>query len=110
MMRPKTKLMAGIVMLALPAAVQAADQALTAAEVLKGLQDFYAKTARPNGSFAPGTDPDYLGMSDSAYSDLAPVTYAVVLHRTFGWKLPQEEQTAKFLLERQKPDGAFVNV
>jgi hypothetical protein len=89
---------------------QAAEPAVTAEQVLQGLRDFYAKTARPDGSFAPGVDPDYLGMSDSAYSDLAPVTYAVVLHRTFGWKLPHEEQTIKFLLGRQKADGAFVNV
>jgi geranylgeranyl transferase type-2 subunit beta len=48
-------------------------------------------------------------MSDSAYSDLAPVAYAVVLHRTFGWELPHPEATRKFLLGRQRRDGAFVN-
>src|SRR5262249_47542433 len=57
-------------------------------EVLGGVKEFFKKTARPDGSFRPGLDPDYRGMSDSAYSDLAPVTYAVILHRTFGWKLP----------------------
>jgi geranylgeranyl transferase type-2 subunit beta len=82
---------------------------IKADEGLKGLRDFYRKTAEPNGSFRPGIDPDYEGMSDSAYSDLAPVTYAVVLHKTFGWPLPQPEQTRKFLLGRQSPDGAFVN-
>jgi hypothetical protein len=79
-------------------------------EVLKGLRQFYARTARPDGSFAPGVDPDYRGMSDSAYSDLAPVTYAVTIHKTFGWKLPHEEKTLAFLLARQKADGSFVNV
>ncbi len=49
-------------------------------------------------------------MSDSAYSDLAPVTYAVILHKTFGWKLPDEVKTRDFLLSRQEKDGAFVNV
>ena len=44
------------------------------------------------------------------YSDLAAPTYAVVLHRTFGWKLPHEAKTRRFFLERQKSDGAFVNV
>src|SRR5438105_759081 len=68
----------------------------TAREVLEGLRDFYAKTARDDGSFSPGIDPDYRGMSDSAYSDMAAVTYAVVLHRTFGWKLPHDPQTAEF--------------
>src|SRR5947208_14590500 len=49
-------------------------------------------------------------MSDSAYSDLAPTAYAVVIHKTFGWPLPDEEKTRQFLLCRQAPDGAFVNV
>ena len=77
---------------------------------LAGLRSFLQKTARPDGSFRPGIDPDYEGMSDSAYSDLAPTAYAVVLHKTFGWKLPHEEKTRQFLLCRQMPDGAFVNV
>jgi geranylgeranyl transferase type-2 subunit beta len=79
-------------------------------DVLKGVRRFFAKTAKADGSFRPGTDPDYEGMSDSAYSDLAPVAYAVVIHRTFGWKLPHEEKTKSFLLARQRKDGAFVNV
>ena len=49
---------------------------IDAPTILAGLKEFYAKTARPDGSFQPGLDPDYLGMSDSAYSDLAAVTYA----------------------------------
>src|SRR4051812_12950802 len=82
----------------------------TTEQVLQGVRTFFAKTARPDGSFQPGLDPEYRGLSDSAYSDLAPVTYAVILHRTFGWKLPDEERTRQFLLGRQRPDGAFVNV
>src|ERR671932_60565 len=77
---------------------------------LAGLREFFRKTAKPDGSFRPGIDPDYEGMSDSAYSDLAPVAYAVVLHRTFGWELPDEAKTREFLLSRQRPDGAFFNV
>ena len=53
-----------------------ADSPAKPEQVLDGLKSFYAKTARRDGSFQPGIDPDYLGMSDSAYSDLAPVTYA----------------------------------
>lgn len=79
-------------------------------EVLAGLRTFFVKSARPDGSFGPSTDPAYEGISDSAYSDLAPVAYAVVIHKTFGWKLPDEAKTRQFLLSRQKPDGAFVNV
>ncbi|MEK6238504.1 MAG: formylglycine-generating enzyme family protein, partial [Planctomycetales bacterium] len=41
----------------------------TADEVRRGLREFYRKTARPDGSFQPGVDPAYLGMSDCAYSD-----------------------------------------
>jgi hypothetical protein len=79
-------------------------------EVLAGLRAFLEKTALADGSFRPGIDPAYEGLSDSAYSDLAPVTYAVVLHKTFGWKLPHEAKTRGFLLSRQKDDGAFFNV
>jgi len=84
--------------------------ATAADDFLAGLQRFFQKTARPDGTFRPGVDPDYEGMSDSAYSDLAPVTYAVVLHKTFGWQLPDANKTREFLLSRQQPDGAFVNV
>jgi geranylgeranyl transferase type-2 subunit beta len=49
-------------------------------------------------------------MADTAYSDLAAATYAVILHRTFGWKLPHEEKTRDFVLSRQRKDGAFFNV
>src|SRR5216683_2048014 len=78
--------------------------------VLKGLQAFTKTTALADGSFRPGVDPNYRGMSDSAYSDLAPVTYAVLLHCTFGWKLPHEEKTKTFLLSRQRKDGGFINL
>jgi geranylgeranyl transferase type-2 subunit beta len=86
------------------------NQPPSADEILQGLKDFYHKTSRPDGSFQPGIDPEYRGMSDSAYSDLAAVTYAVTIHKTFGWKLPFEEKTVEFLLSRQKSDGAFFNV
>ena len=51
--------------------VPAADEPakVTPQEVLDGLQRFWAKTALPDGSFRPGVDPDYKGMSDSALSD-----------------------------------------
>jgi hypothetical protein len=84
-------------------------KAPTAAEVLAGLRTFLQKTANADGSFRPGIDPQYRGMADTAYSDLAAPTYAVVLHRTFGWKLPHEQQTREFFLKRQGKDGAFFN-
>jgi hypothetical protein len=77
--------------------------------VVAGLRTFYARTALPDGSFRPGVDPSYKGYSDSAYSDLAAVTYAVVVHKTFGWTLPHETRTRAWLQARQRPDGAFVN-
>jgi hypothetical protein len=92
-----------------PINVPAAHAAEEAPDVLAGLRRFYEKTAEPDGSFRPGVDPDYAGMSDSAYSDLAPITYAVILHKTFGWKLPHEAKTHDLLLARQGPDGAFFN-
>src|SRR5215208_4563681 len=78
--------------------------------VLDDLRTFLERAARPDGSFRPGLEPDYEGMSDSAYSDLAPTAYAVVIHKTFGWALPDEEKTRQFLLCRQAPDGAFFNM
>jgi hypothetical protein len=83
---------------------------VTPKEVLDGLRAFWDKTALPDGSFRPGIDPDFKGMSDSALSDLAPLTYAVTLHKTFGWKLPYEEKTLANLLARQKEDGAFYHI
>jgi len=82
----------------------------TPAQVLAGLKAFVNLTAKADGSFRPGADPDYEGMADTAYSDLAPAAYAVVLSRTFGWTLPSEENTRLFFLSRQREDGAFVNV
>jgi WD40 repeat protein len=100
-----------IALLAMATASLAAEPKVpTAEEVEQGLRKFYRATARPDGSYQAGIDPDYLGMSDSAYSDLAAVTYAVTVHKTFGWTLPHEEQTGKFLLSRQKANGDFFNV
>jgi len=83
---------------------------VTPDEVLTGIRTFFEKTALPDGSFRPGIDPTYEGFSDTGYSDLAAITYAVVLHKTFGWKLPHEAKTQHLLLTRQEADGAFVNV
>jgi geranylgeranyl transferase type-2 subunit beta len=96
---------------ALPsAAALGGEAAPTPEEVLAGLRAFYQRTARPDGSFQPGIDPDYGGMADCAASDLAAVTYAVTIHKTFRWKLPHEAKTIEFLLSRQQANGAFVNV
>lgn len=104
-------LLAAAVLLAGGTASAAAPPARpTPREVLAGVKGFLARTARTDGSFRPGIDPDYRGMSDSAYSDLAPVAYAVLVSRTFGWRLPHEGETRRFLLSRQRKDGAFFNV
>src|SRR5688500_20302984 len=104
------KTYAALYLLLAPMTAQAgAVPAPTPEQVLSGLKTFYARTARPDGSFAAGIRPDYKGMSDSAASDLAPPTYAVILHRTFGWTLPNEEKTREFVLGRQQDDGAFGN-
>jgi len=84
--------------------------AVTPAEVLDGLRQFYRQTARVDGSYQPGVDADYAGMSDCAHSDLAAVTYACTIHKTFGWRLPHEEKTVAFLQGRQRPAGDFYNV
>jgi hypothetical protein len=79
-------------------------------DVLQGVRAFFERTARQDGSFQPGIDPAYAGMSDSAASDLAPTAYAVIIHATFGWELPHAAATRDFLLARQREDGAFFNV
>lgn len=91
-------------------AIIAAPAQPSPGEVARELRLFFKSVANPDGSFRPGVDPDYEGMSDSAFSDLAPTAYAVVLHKTFGWDLPDEAKTRAFLLSRQQKDGAFVNV
>jgi len=101
-------LLLGAIVVACPA-TSAEPSKATPEEVLSGLKSFIEKCARPDGSIQPNTDPKYKGMSDSALSDLAPLTYAVTLSKTFGWKLPHEERTRDLLLARQQPDGAFVN-
>ena len=83
---------------------------LLPSDVLEGVRTFIMNTALPDGSVRPGIDPAYKGYSDTGYSDLAGVTYAVCLARTFGWKLPHEAKTLELLLSRQQEDGAFVNV
>src|SRR5262249_23175233 len=94
----------------LPGGARAAGPPAPApAQVLAGVRAFFATTAENDGSFRPGVDPKYEGMADTAYSDLAAVTYAVVLHRTFGWKLPHEDKTRQFLLAGQGRDGASFN-
>lgn len=102
-------LAASLISLTLPALTLAADKP-TPEEVKEGVRNFFARCAKEDGSFQPGVDPDFEGISDSAYSDLAPVTYAIILHRTFGWKLPDEAKTRAFLLSRQREDGTFFNV
>src|SRR5438874_8622507 len=74
-------------------ACPAAGEQPSHADVLAGVKSFFHKTARADGSFRPGIDPAYEGMSDSAYSDLAPTAYAVIVHKTFAWPLPHAQQT-----------------
>ncbi|HKA07009.1 MAG TPA: hypothetical protein VKD71_07100, partial [Gemmataceae bacterium] len=105
-----TFLVAALITVSLAPQAAGADKPASPEQVLDGLRTFFKKTAKPDGSFRPGIDPDYEGMSDSAFSDLAPVAYAVVIHKTFGWPLPNEEKTRQFLLGRQQEDGAFFNV
>src|SRR6478609_9369654 len=103
-------LVAALLVLSFGSRVVAADKPPSQDQILDDLRTFFKKTAKSDGSFRPAIDPDYEGMSDSAFSDLAPVAYAVVIHRKFGWQLPNEEKTRQFLLARQQEDGAFFNV
>jgi geranylgeranyl transferase type-2 subunit beta len=108
----KTSFIALLFAFALPLSAVGAEpkSAPSEKDILAGIREFIKRTALPDGGFRPGVDPSYQGMSDSAYSDFAPVAYAVVIHRTFGWTLPHEEKTREWVLARQADDGAFINV
>jgi geranylgeranyl transferase type-2 subunit beta len=108
--KSRVLLSALILSLVMQSATNADDTPASSDDVLRGLRAFYEKTARSDGSFQPGIDPQYLGMSDSAYSDLAAITYACTVHKTFGWRLPFEQKTVEFLLDRQRTSGEFFNV
>ncbi len=77
--------------------------------VLNGVQDFIHRVANPDGSFRPGIDPAYRGISDTGLSGIAAPAYATILCRTFGWDLPYPDETREFFLSAQKPDGAFYH-
>ena len=103
-------LVAGSCLVAAGADPDDAPAAISPREVRDGLRAFWARTALPDGSFRPGVDPDYKGMADSALSDMAPLAYAVVLHKTLGLDLPDERKTTANLLARQREDGSFRHV
>ena len=81
----------------------------SAEAVLKGLQAFTKTTAVARRFVPPRRRSGLQGMSDSAYSNFAPVAYAVVIHRTFGWTLPTKKRRARWILNRQQEDGAFAH-
>lgn len=70
---------------------------------------FIRRCAREDGGYAPSPDPRYEGNSDTRLSDLAAVTYAVVLAKTMGWELPHPERTIQFIQRHQQADGSFAN-
>jgi prenyltransferase beta subunit len=75
--------------------------------LLKDAQNFLYNVANRDGSFRPGIDPKYPGISDTGLSGIAAPVYATILCSTFGWTLPYPDKTKEFLLSCQKPDGAF---
>ena len=83
-----------------------ADSAKLADETLA----FIRRCAREDGGYAPSPDPQYQGNSDTGLSDLAAVTYAAVLAKTTGWKLPQEDKSIQFIHRHQQKDGSFANL
>lgn len=71
---------------------------------------FIRRCAREDGGYAPSPDPQYQGNSDTGLSDLAAVTYATVLAKTMGWKLPHEDKSIQFIHRHQQKDGSFANL
>lgn len=70
---------------------------------------FLQKCARSDGGYNPSPDPGYRGSSDTAESDLAAVTYAAVLAKTFQRALPRSARSAEFIQSHQQEDGVFAN-
>src|SRR5437868_2523954 len=71
-------------------------------------REFILRCRREDGSYAPSPDPAYTGESDTKLSDLAAVTYAAVLAKTMGWKLPEPKRSAAFIARHQREDGRFI--
>ncbi len=71
---------------------------------------FIEACARDDGGYTPSPDLGYKGYADTAGSDLAAITYAAVLAKTFGWELPHRERSAEFIQRHQQPDGVFINL
>jgi prenyltransferase beta subunit len=84
---------------------QAADDALE-----RETFAFIDKCRRDDGGYAASPDPDYKGNSDTKFSDLAAVTYAAVLAKTAGRKLPHADRSADFIHRHQQDDGHFINL
>jgi len=78
-------------------------------KILEGVRSFFNMVANKDGTFRPGIPTDYMGKSDTGLSGIAAPTYAVVVHKTFGWELPFEEATIDFFLSSQRSDGAFYS-
>ena len=90
----------------------AQKRAFTAADGVHIREEAFAfleKCARSDGGYNPSPDPGYHGNSDTAESDLAAVTYAAVLAKTFQRRLPKSARSAEFIQSHQQADGAFAN-
>src|SRR4051794_34121187 len=61
--------------------------------------EFILRCRRDDGSYAASPDPGYAGESDTKLSDLAAVTYAAVLAKTMGWKLPEPMRSVQFIAQ-----------
>jgi prenyltransferase beta subunit len=80
------------------------------ADLADGTLAFIWRCARDDGGYAPSPDPLYQGNSDTGLSDLAAVTYAVVLAKTMAWKLPHQDKSIQFIHRHQQKDGSFANL
>lgn len=71
--------------------------------------EFIARCRGKGGAYSASPDPAYRGNSDTASSDLAAVTYAVVLLKTLGETTPRAGEVIDFVRDHQTPEGPFVN-
>lgn len=75
-----------------------------------GIASFLAGCLRKDGGVNPGPDPDYRGMSDTSFSDIAAPVYALILEETLGIGVLDRRKTLDFLKRCRGRDGLFRSI
>lgn len=66
--------------------------------------------ARGDGGLNPNPCPAYRGRSDTSFSDIAAVSYALILEETLGFRVLNREKTLRFLNRCRGNDGLYHSI